>query len=494
MSNSKAQALTQTKAKFLEWSQSVTYHCYPKIFTSNTRFLVRLVWLGVFVFFTCLTSYILIRNVLAYYQYSVVSSIKVVTENPAQFPVVTICDSSPFTSSHAEKLIRNLSLQLYGQDILGMASSAVITERMTVIYYAKMYANVPEYGDLNRKQLGFNLTDIVVSCQFNGIPCDLEKDFHWFYHYYNGNCFQFNSGQSMNAQQVPVKDTTLEGDSYGLVLELGPLVHQNTIPAISSKGLKVFIHNQSFLPTIFDTALSVKPGEETNIAVHKTVSSNVPKPYSDCSDLTDTGSKYELYRYIVSTLNKTYRQKDCFDLYFQKAIYEQCHCYFTGFNNLYVGSSACLNSTQYACYIGLYWDFMQNTNLYTRHYLRECPLECETIAYDFQMSSLIYPNEEIYAFYAKAMYFNATEAKYNISLSTLDAYRQYYYSINVFYERLKYTLITESPQLTTISLLSNMGGSLGMFLGYSVFSCVEVLELFIEIVCIWCAKYIYIKQ
>ena len=78
------------------------------------------------------------------------------------------------------------------------------------------------------------------------------------------------------------------------------------------------------------------------------------------------------------------------------------------------------------------------------------------------------------------MYLKTTEAKYGIDLSNLDSFKRYYYSINVFYPRLKYTLITESAQLTVISLLSNLGGSLGIFLGFSVFSLLEVFEVLVE--------------
>ena len=57
-------------------------------------------------------------------------------------------------------------------------------------------------------------------------------------------------------------------------------------------------------------------------------------------------------------------------------------------------------------------------------------------------------------------------------------------SLNIFYESLSYTLSTESPQMDSISLLANIGGHLGLFLGVSVFSLCEIVEVAMEIILI----------
>lgn len=66
------------KTKFLQWSQSVTYHCFPKIFkeTKKTNLCAKLICAFVFVSFSGLTSYLLLKNIIAYYRFNVVSSIK----------------------------------------------------------------------------------------------------------------------------------------------------------------------------------------------------------------------------------------------------------------------------------------------------------------------------------------------------------------------------------------------------------------------------------
>ena len=60
--------------------------------------------------------------------------------------------------------------------------------------------------------------------------------------------------------------------------------------------------------------------------------------------------------------------------------------------------------------------------------------------------------------------------------------------VNVFYSSLSYTSTTETPQVNFVSLLASIGGNLGLFLGVSVFSLCEIVEVVIEIYFILKAK------
>ncbi len=66
--------------------------------------------------------------------------------------------------------------------------------------------------------------------------------------------------------------------------------------------------------------------------------------------------------------------------------------------------------------------------------------------------------------------------------SAYDSFIDYLYAVNIYYSSLKYTYISESPQMSVLSLLSSLGDSLGMFLGFSVFSLLELFELLFELI------------
>ena len=60
--------------------------------------------------------------------------------------------------------------------------------------------------------------------------------------------------------------------------------------------------------------------------------------------------------------------------------------------------------------------------------------------------------------------------------------------VNIFYESLSYTVSTEAPQIDFVSLLANIGGNLGLFLGVSLFSICELVEVAFEFGYIWIVR------
>jgi uncharacterized membrane protein len=54
--------------------------------------------------------------------------------------------------------------------------------------------------------------------------------------------------------------------------------------------------------------------------------------------------------------------------------------------------------------------------------------------------------------------------------------------INIFYDSLSYTQITESVKMNKVSLLASIGGFMGMFLGMSLMTFIEILELLVRLI------------
>jgi hypothetical protein len=53
--------------------------------------------------------------------------------------------------------------------------------------------------------------------------------------------------------------------------------------------------------------------------------------------------------------------------------------------------------------------------------------------------------------------------------------------LNIYYDELSYTLINEAASLTIFEMFSNIGGTLGLFLGISLLSFIEVVEVLFNI-------------
>jgi hypothetical protein len=136
----------------------------------------------------------------------------------------------------------------------------------------------------------------------------------------------------------------------------------------------------------------------------------------------------------------------------------------------------CLNLTQIDCLSKSFTAF----NIFSCQL--ECPLECESVTYNLQLSSLTFPSVEYYNLFENDTTANNYFNNFGVESSSYVLFREYFYSINIYYPSLKYTYISESPQTTVFGLLSSLGGSLGMFLGFSVFSLLEVFEILFELI------------
>jgi len=64
---------------------------------------------------------------------------------------------------------------------------------------------------------------------------------------------------------------------------------------------------------------------------------------------------------------------------------------------------------------------------------------------------------------------------------TLEKARKSFVVLNVYYDSLSYTQISELPQMDIIALLGSVGGNLGLFMGVSVFSFFEIAIVLLEI-------------
>ena len=71
--------------------------------------------------------------------------------------------------------------------------------------------------------------------------------------------------------------------------------------------------------------------------------------------------------------------------------------------------------------------------------------------------------------------------RYGNRTPTFDELKESTLKLNINYQELQYTLVKESQKTTWLDLLSNVGGTLGLFTGFSFLSLVEILEILFEI-------------
>jgi hypothetical protein len=441
--------LDKVKETFLEWSSRTDMNCYTKIFVYSKYPLVRFVWFLIFLASSCLTFWLCNKSILDYFNYPVVSQIGTAYESKSLFPTVTICDTNPFTTRQAEALYERVAQQ-----------NGIYPNDSGIFSFAKIIASSSQYDEEAKKSFGFNLTQIH-SCSFQSgqkrEQCNMTQDFDWIWMYDYGNCWQFNSG--LNTRKSNLKEA-YNGVDFGLDLRVSLRDIENKYLSLGNvlSGLVVFIHNNSFRPNSIEKAqVYVESEKKTFIGVKRIFNFKLPQPYSQCIDLN--GYSSELYDLITS--NRTYRQSDCFKLCRQKFYIEKCGCNaLNDIINVNNNVKLCSNLSEQTCSDSIYFSFSREEC--ERNW---CPLECDSVEYDLCISSLAYSNG------------GKSENALKSMLATVH--------LIVYYPTLEYTFVKESPQTTELDLFGTVGGTLGIFISFSLFTLLEIFEIIILVIRAW---------
>ena len=176
------------------WSRNVDINCYTKILEYKTNFKAQLIWIFILLGSTGATFYFIIRSIIDFFDYDVVTKTSVINQKTTPFPTVTFCDSNPFTSLESQTLMESIAeaneIQLNWYNITN------------VLLWLTVYnASSPFTSDSMRQKLG--LTFDQIKCTYNRKDC--KNDLHWHYSFEFGNCWQFNVGLNMNDQLIEVK-------------------------------------------------------------------------------------------------------------------------------------------------------------------------------------------------------------------------------------------------------------------------------------------------
>ena len=447
--------MKSSKEIFFAWSQNADINCYKKMLDYAPNYKIQFVWLIILLGSTLATFYFIAKSILDFWSFSVVSQTNLINDVPSQFPAVTFCDNNPFSSFESQLFMNKVA------ETNGISINDSINLMSTSLYHASYLS------DEKRQRLGLSIEQI--KCMY--INTDCKHDLHWYWSWEYGNCFQFNSGLNLTNQKIEIKKSIRNGKDFGLNVTLF-LFNKNKYFSSFENGLVVFVHNSSFRPS---QRVFIEPGKMTSIQVERTFIQKQPQPYSDCIDLTTYSS--ELYDYI-SKIGQAYRQQDCFDLCLQKLLIKECKCYFPGIQNLNTYLRPCLNLTDFECINQQYFNF--NLNECQQNY---CPLECDSIKYGLMMSSLVYPSQTLFDLFLSTddSIRDLFESSLNQSFN-IDLYKSYAVSFKVFYPSLQYTLFTETPKMTLADLFSQIGGALGLFVSFSIFTLFEFIELFVLLI------------
>jgi len=347
--------------------------------------------------------------------------------------------------------------------LLGSIASVYFTAKSINNYLE--YEVIPKLEIINLNQIQFptitlcsngfvnkTFKEICDACYFdlnNDCRLKSEKYFNKFYSYqFDQYCFQFNSGKNMSNYLIPTLNSTVGGEpTYGLNLGFF-----QEIPS-------VFIYiddieSPSFINgTRYKTAEFTFPSSGTSfdLVLFKTVENKLGPPYNLCYKDGGAANEFLLNKSVINYLqfiNADYKQKTCYQLCAELEYINTnpCNCQNTSLGNL--KRDCWFNLPKVDARYNCTKNYLENfKKLRFEKCSKYCPLECDSI------------------------YFKIT-------------YKNYYDNKNrlrIFFDELKFTKYSEMPKTEPFSLISEMGGILGLFVGCSFVSFFEMAELLIEI-------------
>ncbi|XP_030852448.1 acid-sensing ion channel 4-B-like [Strongylocentrotus purpuratus] len=263
-----------------------------------------------------------------------------------------------------------------------------------------------------------------------------------------GVCFTFNL-DGTHRLQVRSPGAT-HGLEVILDVEQWNYYHQDSLPSRISAGFQLqAFDSKTSTPQVNDYGIAVGPGTKTRVGVTVHETHNIPPPHGKC------GTKKLKYHdgYKVSLC-----QLECKTDFLVAA----CNCRAP----YMAGPDRECNPLEIVCMNNAMEDFNSKATAAC-----PCPRPCDVVTYATTVSQAKFPSD----FYSKFLAETLTERR-NISLTAA------YFSnsmclINIFFNELSRQTNTQQEAYGFYSLLCDIGGSLGMWIGGSILTLCEVLDI-----------------
>ncbi|CAF0806060.1 unnamed protein product [Brachionus calyciflorus] len=442
--------------------ETSTSHGIPNI-VRNKNWIIKIIWTICFSVSFAYCVYNLTKSFEIYFSYE--TDTKVTNNRLASidFPTITICNKNKFNLAKNAN-ISNKMIELknfYIENFIQLTPYSINVFDILSYNLFYDYLQNPYYF----KEAGFELEQILLNCKFNSMICN-KDNFGKVFSPLSGKCFTFNF-------KMPIKNSVYPGSEYGLKLELYTGLLDKNYDLIRSSGFLIFIHNSSIKQFDILNGINLPVGYETDIVISKEHSKKMPYPYSNCIEDISSNDSFdsELYRKTLKN-NGIYQQRNCLITCVDEYIIQECGC-----NPIPIDIEQGCNMTMiFDCVAGKYSEFYNSSK--ATECQDFCPEECESIKYNYKTNYADFPSPFYSDILIKSNYLWSNNSWNN---STYEDVKKSVLAVNIFYDDISVKMIEESPSKTIDQLVADIGGFLGLCIGISILSIIELIELILRI-------------
>ncbi|XP_048196435.1 acid-sensing ion channel 3 [Perognathus longimembris pacificus] len=376
------------------------------------------------------------------------------------FPAVTLCNLNPLRRS---RLTPN-DLHWAGAALLGLAPAehAAFLRALGRPPAPPGFMPSPTF-DLAQlyARAGHALEDMLLDCRYRGRPCGPENFTVIFTRM--GQCYTFNSG----ADGAELLTTPKGGAGNGLEVMLDVQqdeylpVWKDVEETPFEAGIRVHIHSQDEPPAIDQLGFGAPPGHQTFVSCQQQRLSFLPPPWGDCSSVfLDPDLDPEPADPPGSRApGLPYSLVGCRLACEARYVARKCGCRMVHMP----GSAPVCSPQQYKDCASPALDAMLRKDACA------CPNPCAATRYAKELSMVRVPSRAAARYLARK--YNRSETYIAENVLVLD----------IFFEALNYEMVEQTKAYEMSELLGDIGGQMGLFIGASLLTILEILDFLCEV-------------
>ena len=287
-------------------------------------------------------------------------------------------------------------------------------------------------------------------CQIFQESCNLTEDFTT-YGYYDP-CVTWNM-KGLMTQKLP---GIYHGIKMNFFLDASSINY--TSYSQSTDSITMIMHSANEYPSIFFDNFEIGAGVQTRIELKKKKYSRLHFPYpSNCTDISILSETEEGY---------SYTRNSCYEMCFVRNILRFCGVVF---QSRYRALIPDWMIAQYERDVTIqeYNDCFRNFKTTIELEKCDCPLACKEIVYSRRIQTVPLDVEFLYN----------DISQHNVSLGGIENFKKSIFSVSIYYPRLEFERAVESAAYTMSDVFNDFGGLLGLAIGASVISVVEIIAI-----------------
>ncbi|XP_029559274.1 acid-sensing ion channel 4-A isoform X2 [Salmo salar] len=420
------------------FANSSSLHGINHIFVSGRLGIRQTLWALALLASLALFLYQAAKCAISYLEHPHVTALNEEASPEMVFPAVTICNINRFRfSALTDADIYHLA------NLTGLPPKNRDGHKPTDLDYP-----APDMQDIFNRT-GHQLDEMLKSCNFSGQNCSAE-DFSVVYTRY-GKCYTFNGNKSTS------RKTKQGGMGNGLEIMLDiqqdeylPIWKETNETSLEA-GIRVQIHSQDEPPYIHQLGFGVSPGFQTFVSCQEQRLTYLPQPWGNCRSTSDQMIPgYDTYSVSACRLRCETRE-----------VLRECNCRMVHMP----GTADICTPSNIKC-VDKALALLQKSTGDT------CPCEtpCNLTRYGKELSMVKIPSK------GSARYLSR---KYDKSEEYI---RDNFLVLDIFFEALNYETIEQKKAYDVAGLLGDIGGQMGLFIGASILSILEILDYVYEVI------------